>query len=109
MKIRTIGVLLFALPLVVAPAVSAQMMGGGPAQAEMKGGEMEMMKGMDRDQMMHEMMEMMRNMMKRMEGMAQDQQTKHEMGEMMKKMDEMMKQHETMMKGPGMMQKGSPK
>ncbi|MFZ5862359.1 MAG: hypothetical protein ACOYXR_05940 [Nitrospirota bacterium] len=106
MKIRTIGALVFALPIVVAPVVSAQMMGGG---TEMKGGEMGMMKGMDRDQMMHEMMGMMRTMMKRMEGMTQDQQMKREMGDMMKQMDEMMKQHEAMMKGPGMMQKGSPK
>lgn len=108
MNTKTVGVLLFALMLLVTPVASAQMKGEGM----MKGGEMEM-KGMDQGQMMHEMigemMGMMHKMMKQMEGMAQDQQTKHEMGEMMKKMDEMMKQHEAMMKGQGMMPKGSPK
>ncbi len=103
MHIRIITVVMLALVLMIGPAVSAQMKGGGM----MKGGETEM-KGADQGQMqmmnqMGEMMGMMKKMMQHLQGMMGEKGDKQEMSEMMKQMDQMMAQHQAMMKERGMM------
>ena len=109
MNIRIITVLILASVLLIGPAVSAQMGGGGMmqgGQGEMKGmgaGQMQMMNEMN------EMMGMMQKMMQQMNAMTKDKKAKQEMGEMMKQMEQMRTRHQDMMKQQGMMQPEAPK
>jgi ribosomal protein S15P/S13E len=81
MNIKMMGVIMFALTLLISPVASAQMKSGGM----MEGGQMGMMMREN-----EEMMDIMHMMMDRFKEMEQDEEGSREMNEMMQRMGQMM-------------------